>query len=251
MEEGEAVGYADLHPLPQLGDPPLKWHLGNENSPLWKRSLYYAKLDRTARNERKSLTADLNPRCHKLYQTFDKAPAEPIFKVKVGSVPDREIPWLLKHTGERRLRLDFNLKLSREAFYVYLESLAPIHKAIEFIEDPYLFHPEQWEEDQKRFQVPFALDFGAERGIGKPLSAPYLILKPMREDPAPFLDAIATQKVIVTSCLDHPLGRWAAAYTAKGFPFEVTGIFSDEVKPMRPLGYGFGQEFKDRSWIAC
>ncbi|MCB1114404.1 MAG: hypothetical protein KDK62_06580 [Chlamydiia bacterium] len=255
VQEREHCGYSDIFPLPQLGDPPLKSLLADQKALLWKRSLHFALLDMEAQKMGESISIKL-PRCHQLIDSMTQVPTQSISKVKVGICCDSEINWLKKHfsSSKTKLRLDFNLRLSRDSFLSYLEAIKSVLPQIEFIEDPYPFNPGLWEADQDKYHVPFALDYASEKGIGLNNAAPVLILKPLRQEDEPFLSAVTGgQKVIVTSCRDHEIGQWLAAFSAARFPEHITGIFSEGTPQQIPEGLGFGFEklVQGLRWYSC
>ena len=249
-------GYSVLHPLEAWGDKPLAWHLEYPSlSPLMKRALHFAHLDSRGRREGIPLLKGKTlPKSHRLVtdlSNFQGAKGFTRVKVKVGKKPSKEIArlheWipLLEEEG-LLLRLDFNLQLTHEQFHAYMGEIKLLHPLIEFIEDPFVYEEESWEEEMAFWRCTFALDQDSERGIGKPRSAPILVVKPLRQDEEPFYKAKG-QKIIVTSLLDHPLGQTQAAYIASKFPPEIGGLLSHKVFMSNPFSHmieGEGSSFK-------
>lgn len=238
-------GYADLHPWIELGDLPLQEQLKRRDSFLWHRTLELAKVDQQARKEKRSLLANIKlPLSHHLIDldNLPKPLSGETVKLKVGINPEKEIATILKFAsiGSIKICLDFNFRLSRASFLDYLTKIPQAHSSIDFIEDPYPFDELEWAQDQKKLGLTFALDHNSERGIGKKEAAPVLILKPARQSEIPFLNT--SQRVVVTSSIDHPVGQSAAAWVASFFPLEVAGLLTHSAFPENPYSREFREE---------
>lgn len=261
IQEGEYCGYADLHPIPSWGDPSLEALLKLQTGPLWERTLYFAHLDLEARKKKVSLfEGKVIPKSHHLMINASSIPPAArgeVIKLKVGNDLATEKAALrqIKAAGIE-VKLDCGFRFDRKEFLAQLPELLPKGLKPLYIEDPYPFNRAHWIEDQKELGIPFAFDQGSEAGIGDYEAAPILILKPARQAELPFYRAIETgQRVVVTSCIDHPLGQAAAAWVATFFPDELSGLLSHEVLPTNPYaallkkqgrafvppkGFGFG-----------
>lgn len=221
------LGYADLHPWPELGDDPLEKQLtamasGNEFSPLVKRALYFAYLDAEKRQEKTNVFQGLEiPTNHFLAKDklgnfvcpngFDRV------KFKLGIDLKTEIPILKANLEKMKefhclARLDFNTKLDADQFVAFLEAIKDYFGQIEFFEDPIPFDPEIWEHLQDEYDISLACDRNSELAIPYPHSAKVLVVKPAIQEETPFIQA--PQKLVVTSYLGHPLGQLSAAYVA-------------------------------------
>lgn len=257
-EEGSR-GYSTIHPLEEWRDPPLEWHLKHLESPLMQRARTFAALDRKGRQAGVNLFEGKTvPKSHFLVtdlSSFQGAKGSPRVKVKVGRKPKSEIArlheWIPILEEERLLlRLDFNNRLTHEQFRSYMGELKLLHSFIEFIEDPFPYDEEAWEEEMAFWRCKFALDQDSERGIGKPHSAPILILKPVRQNEEKF--KVRGQRIIVTSVLDHPLGQAQAAYVSTQFPPEIGGL-NGESGPFEMCpgtGFGFDSLLEKREWFS-
>ncbi|MEX1013193.1 MAG: hypothetical protein WDZ27_05820 [Waddliaceae bacterium] len=263
VDDNGNIGYADCHPWVELGDLPLSAQLSSlrqgKLTPLLKRSLYFATLDRNARAERVNLFQDIViPKSHAL--SMD--PSHPVdldgfthLKIKVKK--DVKLPKGV------RLRLDFGSRLSPKECEEFLS--ANDLTDIEFLEDPTPYSS-KWSQIQQQYKVNFARDFGSEKGA----NAPFLVIKPAVQEVDPFLKG--DHQLVVTSYLDHPIGQLAAAYTAallseKTGRVSICGLVSHEVyqkssfseklsrngprliPPQEGYGFGFDEELTSLSWI--
>jgi o-succinylbenzoate synthase len=250
------IGYADCHPWPELGDATLSEQLaGTQETPLMKRAVSFARLDAEARSHNKNLFEGLSlPPSHFLIadlHTFSPSSIEHILdqgftriKIKVGNSLNQEIPLLkdiilqLKATS-CKVRLDFNCKITYSQFCAFLEAMKGYHEEIDFCEDPFPFHPEQWQRIRETFSVSLACDRHSEIAIQYPAAADILVIKPAVQDEAFAL--IASQRLVVTSYLDHPLGQLAAAYVAAKMAhripqkIDVCGLLSHQAYSSNPF----------------
>lgn len=233
-----SVGYADLHPWPELGDVPLSQQLErlryNVETPLTKNSLEIARLDAQARARTESLWLDQEvPENHYLLteipenleddaelcaafaQGYDKV------KIKVGRDFKREAFWLNHICGNfdlnAQIRLDFNGALNEKSYLEFQNILEErTSKAIDFIEDPM-----PW---SKSFgfgssRLPLALDRDVEKLASNKtseLSPDFFVIKPAINDTTKILDLALKRNrpVVFTSYLDHPLGQISAMLIA-------------------------------------
>ncbi len=253
-------GYADCHPWVELGDLPLQEQLkrlaDGQTTRLTERSLYFAGLDREARAKKRSLFDGLAipPSHHLLLKITDEIPDTSLFKIKMGrELEEKEQLKMLLEKFPCQVRLDFNARLTERAFEAFLEEMVPFLPFFDFIEDPFPFSEVAWQRLQEQYSVSLACDAGSERAIGKTKAAKVLILKPAVQAHAPFQNL--SQKLVVTSYLDHPLGQLSAAYIAAQLKVATGGLcshlvyqtneFSEQLPQKGPFltppeGTGFG-----------
>ncbi len=253
VEYGDGFGVADLCPFEPWGDLPLEEQIREAKlghfTPQFQIALDFALLDGEARYHKKPLLTE-TPDSHVLIAPFQPIPIGFKFvKIKLGRKLDEEMAWLLSLKIHAKFRLDFNEALTETSFRHFLQTIEPLYKQIDFIEDPFEYDEAKWKKIQDDFPIDLAVDREMLKGFQGP--AKVLIYKPAREK----LPLKRTaQRIVVTSSLDHPLGELAAAYTslkvtkeAGGFlshrmleptPFSqlVDGKFKLEIPP----GYGFG-----------
>lgn len=239
IETVEGVGFADLHPWPELGDLPLEKQLEllaeGQLTPLTRRSLEMAKLDCQARRLGQNAFIDLEvPPSHFLINDLTAVDACVLddaykagfraLKIKVGRNLNVETETLRKFAGSLsnfRLRFDFNGSLDEHLCLKWLDALPQgLHSSIEFFEDPLPWDKEQWRELCSKTQVSLALDRVSE---GEDVSADsagafdYLVLKPAVQDAEKLVARSAKSEAlrfVLTSYMDHPVGQVGAALIA-------------------------------------
>lgn len=235
--EDDSTGYADCHPWTTNKDEDLENQLSllsqGKTTRLTDRTLHFARLDATARAIGINLLDDLViPKSHwfipSILQYDEKEIQNQIdlgslfFKAKVGnnwSEEFKQIQKLVKAHPQIKLRLDFNLKLSPIEFFSICDSLQSLGNALDYCEDPFPFEKTAWQEVQKR-GIRLACDSQSQQAMDSPEAASIIVIKPAIQDEAIFLSSLKpTQKLVITSYLDHPLGQVAAAYIA-GLCFE-------------------------------
>lgn len=269
----DQVGYSDLHPWPEYGEPELEAHIASfttmKLTPLAENSLEFNYIDREYRLTKKNAFAGLViPRSHKLVadlmgldlvrlQEIQKAGFTHI-KVKVGRDLKAETQILLQLAMATSLlwRLDFNGKLSVGAFSEWWNGLdAAVKSRIDLIEDPV-------GEGELKLSGPWANDWAKQK------LAPIRVIKPAREA----IEELALySRVIFTHGMDHSFGQacaaWAAARYYSGHPkkMDVCGLASpglyqpDEfmkvwdcegprMKPTPGFGFGFDQLLGSVTW---
>ena len=165
-----------------------------------------------------------------------------------------------------KLRLDFNESLRADTFREFLEQIEPLKEQIDFIEDPFPFHPDKWSAFQ---QEGWRLACDREMLQGKlyPDAADILILKPAIQ-PFDIWPMPCRQTIIVTSYLGHPLEQVVAAFTAATVDPRgqfVHGLLSHSAYQPNAFsrhlnwegpqftfpkgdGFGFDQELAEISW---
>lgn len=270
------VGYSDLHPWPEFGEPALEHHLlslgGSELTPLVELSLEYNWLDREFRKRHRNAFLGLAlPRSHKLVgdlkfinqndlSMWQKAGFTHL-KIKLGDRIDDETAALTRvvNTSDFQLRLDLNAKLSCAEFTAWWSQLDDGLKAkIDFIEDPTGDRP-------LTFAGPWANDWKVQE------LATVTVLKPVRESVAQIEKAKSRQRVVFTHGLDHPLGQAAALWAAADFyrrhpeKAEVGGFAAADIyepnefsavwhcpgplmKPPSGTGFGFNKILESLTW---
>ena len=223
------TGFADCFVWPELGDLPLKQQLdqlaAGVLTPITSCAIELAKIDADARSDKKMILSKTPlPRSHLLITDLLNCTCEEVQKVmqqgfthvklKVGRSLDQEAKKIheLFSNASLKLRLDFNEMLTADQFAIYLQSIETLKKQIDFIEDPFPFHPGEW----KRFQDEgwtLACDRQADLAYDLSESARVLIVKPAL---VPFKEwqRGQNQTRIATSYLGHPLGQVAAALAA-------------------------------------
>ncbi|PIR25140.1 MAG: hypothetical protein COX62_00770 [Deltaproteobacteria bacterium CG_4_10_14_0_2_um_filter_43_8] len=249
--DGIGVGFSDLHPWPELGDESLEKQLQSlkmeKPLSLAKRSLQLSMLDANARNDGVFLLKNkVIPKSHYLIsdlRAFSEETRELLFlqgfsklKVKMGLDLNWELSFLedLAKPFEKagiKFRLDFNLGLDELAAYRLLHRMSDrLKERIDFLEDPFPYHPESWAQFRAKEGVPLALDRFDALSFPLDLDAvDVLVLKPAIMDPS-FVKAyehFAEKRIVITSYLAHPLDQLSAAYAAALFHEEMPNTLDD------------------------
>lgn len=283
----DSVGYADLHPWTEFGQPPLDGHLLSLASPaptsLGALALRHARTDAAARRAGVSLFKGLpEVRSHALFTDWTGAPRA-VFeacagagytsaKLKIGRAPAREADALNSLAGvPLRWRLDANAAFSREGFHAWLGSLHPqTREGIEFAEDPFPFHPGSWSSQE---EIPLAMDWELPPSPPPWPGAGVIVIKPASQDAFHLAaEAVRTgMEIVVTHSMDHPLGRATALWTAMrlrqrhGHAVRDGGLqaselyaaddFSDclpergpQISPPEGSGFGFDKLLAELEW---
>lgn len=221
------VGYADCHPWPELGDLPLEEQLKNLShgnlTSLTAGTWQYARREAEARERREPLlkakikshflVTDLS---HLTLEHLNRLAEEGYshLKIKLGRRVDEEIEQLLSlfPFSSFKLRFDFNEKLDFSIFRLFLKQIDCLRKKIDFIEDPFPWHPQEWSFIQQEGWV-LACDRQADKAIHQAEAAQVLVLKPaLYSFPHSFLSS--GQRLVITSYLGHPIEQIAAASIA-------------------------------------
>ncbi|RYD33091.1 MAG: hypothetical protein EOP87_11645 [Verrucomicrobiaceae bacterium] len=279
-------GYGCIHPWPELGDPTLDKCLadlaGERRWPIVRRAVRCAEFDRTARGFENSLFEEMEvPKSHATLAKGDVAEIAlaveagfTTIKLKAGRDLTREAAFLKDMAVEYpalKWRLDFNEALEPEQATDFLTGLGDkVRGAIDFVEDPCPYSESAWKELWKRTRVRLAVDHEAA-----PLSsaAQVMVIKPAIDEP--FLlgeAAIAhSQRVVMTSYMDHPVGQAFAAWEAARLELQFPGLvglcglqthhlfepdeFSEALGPWSPdfkipdgLGLGFDDLLDAQPW---
>ena len=267
-------GFGCLHPWQELGDPSLEDCLedlaGERKLRLVRRALDCAELDGKAREDGRSLFEGLViPGSHFLMPEITGAGLEDaiergfeVVKVKAGREVAREMESvrdLVQRFPELKWRIDFNETGNCDELGEILSGWGGEElERLDFFEDPSLFDAEEW----KKLPVAVANDRAMSEDDGR---SEVLVVKPAVEE----IPENSTQRIVVTSYLDHPLGQCFAAYEAgKGEILEICGLqshgvfasnrFSEalgEVGPQFRVPEGNGLGFKDLleglNWEKC
>lgn len=221
------IGYADCHPWPELGDFPLPMQLKKlskgEFTSLTERTFYFAQLDAEARANNRSLFEDCKiPESHVLVTHMNQM--EPyfeegfrVFKIKAPLKWNTLKPYLEKAFILRvKLRLDCNGRSLREDAIDFVRQIGVYAEVIDFIEDPI----SPIEELPGNFPCPIANDRLKYPQSGVTIHKPAVELPPAEE----------TQRLVVTSYLDHPFGQLCAAFCSANIAKkEVCGLLSHRV----------------------
>jgi o-succinylbenzoate synthase len=263
-------GYADLHPWPEFGDPPLADLLAalreeaTERDPLLSASLALARADAEARAAGRSLFDGLTvPPSHASLPfglapgALERAREEGFARVKLkgwGFSPEER-----RAFAESGLlfRLDFNARLDFEAVCRILDAWGDLGW-IDWLEDPCPYDDDRWRSLRERYGARLALDL-ARRGDEREYDV--LVLKPARG-----VGPLPERPVAITSYLDHPVGQLGAAWVAARLgPTEIGGLVTHPVYeesafsrrlgvergrliPPDGPGIGFDREFERLDW---
>jgi o-succinylbenzoate synthase len=278
------VGYADCHAWPEIGDLPLKEQLKllaqGQLTPITRCALEFAKVDAEARLEGKQVLANRSLPCsHFLIPSFLDWTPEHVQKVmqqgythvklKMGRHLDLEVECLhpLFLNTPLKLRLDFNETLTFSAFRHFLRRIQKLRDHIEFIEDPFPFHTDEWASIQEEGWT-LACDRQAPLACNLKESARVLIIKPALQTFCEW-ETWVDQTCIVTSYLGHPLGQLAAAHVASQIDPSCASVhgllshhayhptsFSRQLNWQSPQfiipsgqGFGFDHELQNLEWV--
>lgn len=274
------TGFADVHPWPELGDPPLDLQLNalsaGKASTLVARSLAFARVDAAARSARQSLFENLRlPESHYLTTNASQTDAMhdavmrgfKVIKIKVGRNPVNDAAMLERLSAELpihiRLRLDANEAFDRSELKAFM---APRPRAflerVDFFEDPCCYDADIWAAVERDYGVRLALDRRSS-DIATLSGFSTVIIKPAVQDPFPIVEVARRRglRVAVTSYLDHPVGQLHAAWMHASIDHDMPGLLdvggflshvAYEITPYseafpcdgpqltRPQGTGFG-----------
>lgn len=220
------VGYADLHPWPELGDLSLAeqledLRLGRMTTQI-EQSIWLARRDAVLRKQRKNVF-DVGEKIRNNFLLSNYQDLKPGFldelkkegfttvKVKMGQDLQQEAA-ALTHIAAAglRIRLDFNALGSWQIFEKFMTGLAPSVRAlIDYVEDPFPFDFHAWNEARKLCKI--ALDNQYDKvPWGRIPSAPFdvIVIKPAKTDVDKAVGYCQkwNLKLTVTSYMDHPVG---------------------------------------------
>jgi len=229
----KAPGYADCHPWPELGDPPLALHREalrrGQPTSLLERAFALGAADAEARSRGEGLFAGLTvPPSHALV-SLSELPELPTLlgatgaasvKVKVGERPSEEARALARaHQAHPALRwrLDANGRFAADDFRGFWRSLPPtLRPLVDFIEDPTPFDATLWAALSAELGCVFAWDRGSSAWAPGCPGVGVLVSKPAWDDSLALARRVAGTGVglVITTALGHPLGSLAAAWVA-------------------------------------
>jgi O-succinylbenzoate synthase len=222
-------GFGCIHPWPELGDPPLERCLadlaGPRKWPIVRRALRCAAMDAMGRAAGVSLFEDLEvPESHatltaRTRESLEAAQAAgfSVVKLKAGINPEQERVFLDAMTAEfpsLRWRLDFNEVPEPDEAAAFLSGLDPhTRSAIDFVEDPCPYSESTWNDLRERTSVALAVD---REAAPRTAAADVMVVKPAVDEPLLLAEAALarSQRIVVTSSMDHPLGQAFAALEA-------------------------------------
>jgi O-succinylbenzoate synthase len=279
-------GFGCIHPWPELGDPTLAKCLadlaGARRWPIVRRAVRCADYDRVTRASEESLFEEMEvPASHATLAKQDTAELEraveagfSVVKLKCGRELEKEGRFIDAMTTEHptlKWRLDFNESLTLDDATAFLSGLAEkTRAAIDFVEDPCPYSESAWKQLRCSTRVQLAVDRESA-----PLSsaAQVMVVKPAVDEPYLLGEAALTnsQRVVMTSYMDHPFGQafaaWEAARLALQFPglvgicglqthhlfeadafSELLGPWVPEFKPPGGTGLGFDELLEALPW---
>ncbi|MFN8845771.1 MAG: enolase C-terminal domain-like protein [Bdellovibrionales bacterium] len=234
--DDKRVGFSDLHPWPELGDPEIEEHLSllrqKKLSAMMEQCIWLASLDEKGRSEKRNIydnslllknnamMGKINPHTVELLDPLVKQGFK-VVKIKLGDQFDNEVQMInrMALTHDVKLRLDFNGRLSWNTFSQFLLKLSPHAKRmIEYIEDPFPYDEALWKE--ARQIIPLAIDWELRKIPLKQearVEADIFILKPTHQDIAARMNQVVkwNKKATVTSHMGHPLGVMQCAVVAQ------------------------------------
>ncbi len=279
-------GFGCIHPWPELGDPTLDKCLadlaGARRWPIVRRAVRCTDYDRVTRASEESLFEEMEvPTSHATLAKQDVAGLEQaieagfsVVKLKCGRELEKEGRFIDAMTAEHptlKWRLDFNESLTPDEAAAFLAGLAEKTRvAIDFVEDPCPYSESAWKELRRRTRLQFAVD---RESAPLAAAAQVMVVKPAVDEPYLLGEAAITnsQRVVVTSYMDHPLGQafaaWEAARLGLQFPglvgvcglqthhlfeanafSELLGPWSPVFKPPGGTGLGFDELLEALPW---
>lgn len=220
------VGYADLHPWPELGDAPLREQLSDlgrgQISTQIAQSILLARRDAELRSEKKNIF-DLCPKIRNNFLLNDLKILKPGYlgdlkssgfttiKIKMGKNLEEETD-ALEHIAAAgfKIRLDFNGVGTPRVFEKFINTLSTaVRPLIEYVEDPFPFDANSWAEAKTLVKI--AIDNQYDKvPWDKISSAPFdvIVIKPAKVnvDTAMSYCQKWNLKATVTSYMDHAVG---------------------------------------------
>lgn len=254
-------GVSDICPWPHLGDLSWEEELAQKGK-LFQRALQLAEEDLQARQNKKSLLQDKwvdNNILVTDYTQFDfEAPKYQgkTLKIKGDKNIFRLIETLQAAPKHLIFRLDFNSILTGDEFQLFLDHIS-LSLPIEYIEDPCDYSEKLWSKWNRI--VPLAADF-----VLAPAHYSIQVCKPSRQP------VQMTQKTVLTSSMDHPVGVAHALRLAQKYDLPKSGLLTLDLYESTPFhdyfifqneseinfsqrawgdtGIGMTEELQDLSW---
>ncbi len=232
-------GFGCIHPWPELGDPPLGKCLadlaGARRWPIVRRAVRCAEYDRVTRAAEESLFEEMEvPTSHATLAKQDVAELQraieagfSVVKLKCGRDLEKEGRFIDSMTAAHpplKWRLDFNESLTPDEAAAFLAGLAEkTRAAIDFVEDPCPYSESAWNELRRRTRLQFAVD---KESAPLASAAQVMVVKPAVDEPYLLGEAAITnsQRVVMTSYMDHPLGQAFAAWEAARLELQFPGL---------------------------
>lgn len=256
-----ACGFADCHPWPELGDPPLNEHLNQlargGSTALLDQSTLFAYIDANARRAGTSLFGCPIPPSHLSIPTArlvdcgalmdslveGKHRGFDIVKVKVGDECD--VSWLIPlgltaSSLKLKVRVDVNAMLSATEADRLLEMMRGEVGSlawVDWLEDPCPFNVEDWRNLRRSYGVRIAFDRVADPSCRDVAEASDVLVYKAAVNRAASYSILASWSklpVCYTSYLDHPVGQAFAAYSASvntigAAAIETCGLLTHQV----------------------
>ena len=242
-KEDGLIGYADLHPWPELGDIPLAEQLDGVRqgkiSLQLEQSIWLAHRDAILRKDKKNVF-DNGVKVKNNFVISDLTTLKPGFldsingeafthvKIKVGRDLAKESDLLTQVAAAGlRVRLDFNGMGSWQTFEKFMTSVPKtVLPSIEYVEDPFAYDHQAWSDAKKIVKI--AVDNQYDKVPWETLDkAPFdvVVIKPAKTDVAKAIAHCRTHnlKAVVTSYMDHPVGM----IHALGVAMELKKLYGD------------------------
>lgn len=218
-EEGNE-GFSDLCPWPDFGDSTLDEELASQG-PLYQRAMDLALLDLSARKDKKVLVTAEPVRNNILISDFRDLKGDFDFSNVTVKIKGNEhvydfAKFLVENASRfKTIRIDFNNCISEFLFSEFIHLLSEdALKKIEYIEDPFFFHSDQWK--QHSAKVKLMLDWKQ----AEEQNWPNRIWKPSRED------KMQAQEFSLTSSMEHPVGLAHGLHFAQKYPNKTHGFLT-------------------------
>ena len=282
------IGHADLHPWPEKGEQPLKFHLEKLKNQEWTaltlRAKETARWEALACNKKCSLLSGLKiPFSHYLIYNIDLVTAHLIeqlvnqgfntFKIKLNKpLQEQSKKWIKLiniFNSKIKWRVDFHKNLSPHQWNKWKTEFLTesILTQVDFVEAPFHYNERVWIQNNS---IPLALDVWSKKPQSLPVKA--LVWKPARKSQKQLLEkwsAGLCQRIIFTHSLAHPVDQLATAFYASQFykihprAFETCaltqiGIYEEHAFSLSNTGpsliypqgpgYGFNELFNKLSW---
>ena len=293
------IGYADCHPWEELGDLSLEEHLNllshNKFTSISSKSLFFAKIDAKNRSLNRSVFLNKKNLKNHFITSYENISESELLKLKerkfnfiklkMGKNFKTEIEFIKKYfisLNEKgiKLRLDFNSSFDFDQITKFLEQIRNELEVIDFIEDPFEFHFEQWQEIQNKFSVNLAIDKKTESTLSliknkffeSENAFKVIIIKPAVEEISFILNSKLRQRIIFTSYMDHPFGQMCALFEAQSFYEQYPdkreecgflthllyekndyakefNLYENILSSIQEFGFGFHELLEKEKWI--